>query len=156
MKASRNKTIDFPLEEGKEYLKKCVYLDSVEKIIENSTVIGDTFLALKKVKDKSIDLLIVDPPYNLNKSFHGNTFSKMQDDEYYVYTEKWIEAVKSKLKDNASLYVCCDWRSGLIIGDILDKKLILRNLFIFSNLSQRVCRSVPRGWQYGFDLRTGP
>ena len=127
MKANRNKTIDFSLEEGKEYLKKCVYLDSVKEIKENSTVIGDTFEALKKVKDKSIDLLIVDPPYNLNKSFHGNTFNKMQDDEYYVYTEKWIKAIKPKLKENASIYVCCDWRSSLVIGGILDKHFILRN-----------------------------
>ena len=127
MKSERNKTIEFSLEEGKKYLEKCVYLDKVKSIEVNSTVIGDTFEALKKVKDKSVDLLICDPPYNLNKSFHGNNFSKMNEDDYYVYTKRWIDAVRPKLKDNASLYVCCDWQSSLIIGGLIDKHFILRN-----------------------------
>ena len=79
MKSKRNKTIDFSLEQAKEYLDGCVYADKVEKITPNSVVIGDTFASLKKIADKSVDLLIVDPPYNMDKAFHGNGFKKMQD-----------------------------------------------------------------------------
>lgn len=127
MKSERNKTIDFSLEEGKEFLDNCIDVNKVKEIPECVTVLGDAYLALEKIKDKSVDLLIVDPPYNLDKDFHGNVFSKRRDADYAIYTEKWIKAVKNKLKDTASVYVCCDWKSALVIGGIVDEHFILRN-----------------------------
>ena len=124
MKSVRNKTIDFPIECADEYLKKVVVEKDVKSIGPNCTVLGDTFKALTKIDDKSIDLLIVDPPYNLDKNFHGNDFKKRGLEEYAFYTEKWIEAIKPKLKGTASLYVCCDWQSALVIGQIIDKHFI--------------------------------
>ena len=127
MKSLRNKTIDFSLEEGEKYLKNCVNASELKGGQVNLTVLGDTFTALKGVSDESVDLLIVDPPYNLDKSFHGNTFKKSGFDAYAKYTEKWIDAVIPKLKKTASIYVCCDWESSVVIGQILAKKFILRN-----------------------------
>ena len=124
MKSTRNKTIDFDLNEGKVYLDNCIKeQDYCEQI--NCTVLGDSFSVLKKIKDKSIDLLVVDPPYNLDKNFHGSNFKKLGFKEYADYTEKWITAIKGKLKDTASLYVCCDWKSALVIGEIIDKEIEL-------------------------------
>lgn len=127
MKSLRNKTIDFSLEEGEKYLKNCVKASELKNGQVNLTVLGDTFTALKGVSDESVDLLIVDPPYNLDKSFHGNTFKKSGFDIYAKYTEKWIDAVIPKLKKTASIYVCCDWESSVVIGQILANKFILRN-----------------------------
>lgn len=127
MKSNRNKTIDFTIEEGKEYLEKVIEVDDYDGKKVNCTLLGDAFCAIEKMQDKSIDLLIVDPPYNLDKDFHGNGFKKQSNDKYAVYTKKWIDAVKPKLKDTASVYVCCDWRSALTIGVILDENFILRN-----------------------------
>lgn len=127
-KSTRNKTIDFNLSEAREYIDACVKIEDVRDAIEpNSVVIGDTFSAIKKIRDKSIDLLIVDPPYNMDKEFHGEKFKKQDKDEYDEYTFLWLNAVLPKLKDNASVYVCCDWKSSLSIGNVLDGKLILRN-----------------------------
>ena len=127
MKSIRNKTIDFALENATEQLSKCLIEKDLKEISINSVVVGDTFKALKKIKDKSVDLLIVDPPYNMRKTFHGNDFNKMQDQEYQKYTEEWIQAVLPKLKDTASVYVCCDWESSLVIGNVLKRYFILRN-----------------------------
>ncbi len=141
MKSNRNKTIDFPLEEGKEYLERVIYLDKTESISQNSTVCADTFDALKKIPDKSVDLLIVDPPYNLDKDFHGNGFKALKLGEYAEYTKKWIDAVKNKLKDTASLYVCCDWKSALVIGQILSENFILRNRITWQREKGRGAKS---------------
>ncbi len=127
MKSKRNKTIDFAIENASKQLAKCVIEKDVEQIKLNSIVIGDTFKALQKIDEQSVDLLIVDPPYNMRKTFHGNGFNKMQDQEYQKYTEEWIEAVLPKLKDTASIYVCCDWESSLVIGNVLKRYFILRN-----------------------------
>lgn len=127
MKSERNKTIDFPIEMAESYLNKCVKQESVDVLPVNSIVIGDAYAALEKLPDKSVDLLVVDPPYNLDKYFHGNAFKKRGHEEYAKYTEEWISAVLPKLKDTASVYVCCDWKSALVIGRVLDRNFILRN-----------------------------
>ena len=127
MKSPKNKTIDFTLEQAGEYTARLILPEKVEKIPQNCTVNGDAYLSLDKVENGSVDLLIVDPPYNLDKNFHGNGFKKRSEEEYADYTQKWIDAVKPKLKETASIYVCCDWRSALVIGSILAKNFILRN-----------------------------
>ena len=141
MKSNRNKTIDFPLEQANEFLSSCVYEKTVDEIELNSTVIGDTFSALEKVKDNSVDLLIVDPPYNLDKEFHGNNFKKSNNEKYREYTEKWLEKVTKKLKNTASIYVCCDWKSALVIGNVLDEKFILRNRITWQREKGRGAKS---------------
>lgn len=127
MKSERNKTIDFDLKTGERYLKNCIDVNKVDQIQPNSVVIGDAFDALSKIKDNSVDLLIVDPPYNLDKNFHGNGFKKQSGEKYAKYTADWIQRVKAKLKNTASIYVCCDWESALVIGPILNEHFILRN-----------------------------
>lgn len=126
-KSQRNKTIDFPLNQAKEYLDRCVEVKDFNSEMKNVTVIGDFFQVLDKISDNSIDLLIVDPPYNLSKNFHGNAFKKTDIEKYTEYTRQWIEKVKPKLKKTASLYVCCDWKSAISLGQVIDENFILRN-----------------------------
>ncbi len=141
MKSNRNKTIDFPLEQSEKYISKCIIEEQVKEIKSNSIVIGDAYKSLEKISDKSVDLLIVDPPYNMDKSFHGNSFKKTDDKEYAKYTESWINAVMPKLKKTASVYVCCDWKSALVIGGILDKYFILRNRITWQREKGRGAKS---------------
>ena len=134
MKSDRNKTIDFPLEEAEEYLKNCITEKDLSVqgsgkgyVPVNKTVIGDMFAVSDMLPDKFADLIIADPPYNLDKSFHGDRFRKMDCAGYADYTEKWLGAVKRKLKDNGSIYVCCDWRSSVVIAPLIEKYFVLRN-----------------------------
>ncbi len=141
MKSQRNKTIDFVVDEKNEYLKRCVVAKDLERGQLNKIVVGDAFVGLKGVEDNSVDLLIVDPPYNLTKNFHGNGFKKTDCNEYLEYTENWINAVKSKLKETASIYVCCDWRSALVIGSLIDKHFVLRNRITWQREKGRGAKS---------------
>lgn len=129
MKADRNKTIDISVEEGNEYLKKCPVISKKTELIEvlDRTIVGDTFEVLKLLPEKSVDLLIVDPPYNLDKDFHGNKFKKTSDEIYIEYTKKWIGLVKPLLKENATVYVCCDWISSAPIFMVLKEHFNIQN-----------------------------
>lgn len=128
-KSLKNKTIDFDLNVGEKYLKNAVYFDNSLKFTDliNKNIIGDTFNVLDHIENNSIDLLIVDPPYNLRKNYHGNIFNEKNTKEYADYTEKWISKIKPKLKDNGSIYVCCDWKSSMIIGPVLSKYFNIKN-----------------------------
>lgn len=121
-KAARNKTIDFTIEEGKEYCDRCIHVADVVPNVENMLnkfIVGDCIEVMEKLPEKFVDLLVVDPPYNLAKDYHGNKFNRKSQDEYREYTIKWLEKVIPLLKDTASIYVCCDWKSSLVIGDVL-------------------------------------
>ena len=144
MKSERNKTIDFTLEQATEYLQKCLDGKTITHIPDNSTIIGDSFENVKKLADSSIDLLIVDPPYNLRKFYHGNSFNKMTMGEYAIYTQKWVDAIYPKLKSTASIYVCCDWESSLVIGGVLASKFIVRNRITWQ---REKGRGAKRNWK---------
>ncbi len=141
MKSKRNKTIDFPIDKADKYLSKCAKVSAAAKLEPNVIAIGDAFDALKKIKDRSVDLLIVDPPYNLSKDFHGKTFKKMDGEKYAEYTRAWISAVLPKLKETASVYVCCDWISSLEIGKLIAENFILRNRITWEREKGRGAKS---------------
>ena len=129
MKSKRNKTIDLSVEEGREYLQRCVAVTEPAALdaVLDKTILGDTFAVLPLLPEKSVDLLIVDPPYNLDKAFGEHDFSRMTDEAYADYTERWLSLVKSLLKPDASVYVCCDWQSSPVIGMALQKHFTVRN-----------------------------
>jgi len=144
IKARRNKTIDTPLAEGRDYLKRCLRIDKpVEDLggCLDKTIIGDTFEVTGFLPEGSVDLIIADPPYNLTKSYHGTTFSRQTTDDYEAYTRSWLSAVTPLLKEEGTLYVCCDWESSLIIGRVLGEFLQIRNRITWQRDKGRGARS---------------
>ena len=129
MKAARNKTIELTAEEGAEYLARCLRPTGPLSLPEvlNRTLCGDSFEILPLLPRGFADLLIADPPYNLDKDFHGSRFSRMDDAAYEAYTIQWLDAALPCLKPDGSVYVCCDWRSGAVIGRVLESRLHVRN-----------------------------
>lgn len=129
MKAARNKTIDMSIEEGKQYLDRCISISEptgIEAIL-NKTILGDCLDVIPLLPESFIDLLIVDPPYNLDKDFHGKKFKKTSDDIYEEYTETWVKVILPHLKKDATIYVCCDWVSSPSIGRVLKKYFHIQN-----------------------------
>ncbi len=150
MKAQRNKTIDYSVKQLSEHLSRCITLKgkvSVEDVTDK-TIIGDTFSTLKYLPDNFIDLLIVDPPYNLDKQFGKSKFSKMSQEDYADYTEKWLKAVLPKLKESASVYVCCDWKSAIVIAPVLQKYLDIKNRITWQREKGRGAKS---NWKNGME-----
>lgn len=149
--SGRNKTIKTSIQEGMMYLERCLRItepvQDVSAIIDR-TICGDTFVTLPLLPEKCVDLLIADPPYNLTKHYHGNTFSKKDTSEYEIYTRKWVEAVYPLLKDNASMYVCCDWESSLIIGGVLSELFTIRNRITWQREKGRGCSD---NWKNGME-----
>ncbi|MCQ2609262.1 MAG: hypothetical protein MJ151_00475 [Lachnospiraceae bacterium] len=129
MKAERNKTIDFELKDGMEYFNRCLSINksvNIDEII-NKTICGDLFEVIDNIPENSIDLIIADPPYNLDKNFHGNKFKKTSNDDYIEYTRSWIKKVAPLLKENGTIYVCCDWKCSGAIESVLKEFFIVQN-----------------------------
>ena len=125
--ASRNRTLRLSPEEEERYLARSFCPDSLPQNPRNLTICGDSFEVLKKLPPQSIDLCIADPPYNLTKQYGDKVFARCDAEEYRDFTEKWLELVLPLLKPTASLYVCSDWKSSLIIGPLLADRIHLRS-----------------------------
>jgi site-specific DNA-methyltransferase (adenine-specific) len=83
--------------------------------IINKTINQDLFEALDFLPESFIDLLFVDPPYNLAKDFNGHKFNKMTIDAYCEYIESWLKKLVPLLKKDASIYICGDYHSSTSI-----------------------------------------
>ena len=148
MKAERNKTIDFLPEDAPEYLARCLRVteDVPLDAVCGRTICGDTFQVAPHLPRGFADLLIVDPPYNLTKDFSGGGFRRTTDANYAAFTRAWIELLLPLLKPDASVYVCCDWRSSPVIGMTLKDYFRLQNRITWQ---REKGRGAQRNWKNG-------
>ena len=92
------------------------------------TVRGDQSVdAIPCLPDNFVDLLILDPPYNLDKSFNQNKFKSLPSDEYAAWIDSWLGSLRRVLKTTASIYLCSDWRSSSAIQQVIEKYFIVQN-----------------------------
>ncbi len=130
IKSARNKTIDTPVSEGAAFLSRCIAVTEKQHDItplKDKTIQGDSFAVLPLLPEKSMDLIVADPPYNLTKNFCTTTFSQKKAADYEAYTRQWLSLTEPLLKNTGSIYVCCDWKSSLIIGSVLEEFFTVRN-----------------------------
>ena len=128
-KAPRNKTIELSPAEEKIYLKRCIKLkeDTALSNVLDKTIYQDSLKAIDFLPDKCIDLMIVDPPYNLTKNFGSSTFRETDISSYKKWLNSWLKKTVRILKDNASIYICADWKTSIAIPEIAGKYFILQN-----------------------------
>ncbi len=88
---------------------------------------ADTLTAIDHFPAKCVDLLFLDPPYNLDKDFQGSKFTRLSDADYLAYLESWFPRVLRLLKENASVYLCGDWRCCAAMYTVMSRHLLLRN-----------------------------
>ncbi|MCL2212260.1 MAG: site-specific DNA-methyltransferase [Oscillospiraceae bacterium] len=126
MKSARNKTISLLKDEEQSYLTKCLPYCS-NKNTSNTIIHGDAMGVLPTLPQKTVDLLIVDPPYNLDKKYGSTPFRQTSNEEYIKFTREWIEKAVPSLKPHASIYVCADWKTSLVIGAVLSDYFVIQN-----------------------------
>lgn len=73
---------------------------------QHKIINGDSIKVLKEfVEDNSIDLIFIDPPYNIGKNFNGHKDKWDKDEDYLEWCYEWLQLCINKLKKNGSLYV---------------------------------------------------
>ncbi|MBR1600844.1 MAG: site-specific DNA-methyltransferase [Alphaproteobacteria bacterium] len=139
----RNKTISLDSKEEVALLRQAIKFSTRKKItdLNNKIVWQDTFYALRYLPDSFVDLMVVDPPYNLTKNFGNRTFKQMQSDDYCKWLDKWLSKIKRILKPNASLYICTDWRSSIMLPQIACKYFVLQNRISWEREKGRAARN---------------
>ena len=128
-RARRNRTLICEPEELARFSTKIFYVDRpvlFEDII-GKIICGDTFDIAKNLPKKFVDLLILDPPYNLSKNYNGHFFKEKDKVDYQEWFDSALTSLIPILKQTATIYVCSDWKTSTIIAPILEKFFYVRN-----------------------------
>jgi site-specific DNA-methyltransferase (adenine-specific) len=129
VRANRNKTITIGEAERQRYSRDLTWICEPVEIdtIENTIVNQDIYQVLDSLPNSFADLLILDPPYNLTKTFNFTTFRKKSIPKYAEWFESLLVKLLPTLKNNASVYVCSEWYSSTAVHLVLEKYLKVRN-----------------------------
>ena len=127
--STRNKTITLTEAEIHALEERLLVARSPLSLSEvvNRTILGDALEVIDCLPMRFADLLFVDPPYNMSKVFGEVSFKRMASSDYEEWVRSWFSKILSKLKPNASIYVCGDWRSSSSLFRVLSEYVHVRN-----------------------------
>lgn len=132
-RAPRNRTLTLSNNEKKEYRQRLLKLTkpvSLEQLL-NKVVNQDIFEAADLLPLNFVDLLFIDPPYNLAKTFNMHSFRQLSVRKYMEWMESWLHKMIRLLKSTASVYICGDWRSSSAIHLLCEKYFTIRSRITF-------------------------
>jgi len=132
-RAPRNRTLILTDVDRKELSRKLISIEEKTTLsqITNKTINQDLFTVLDFLPDNFVDLLFVDPPYNLTKTFNSNTFKEMKTKDYIEWIDSWLSKLIRTLKKTASIYICGDYRSSGAIQQVGEKYFKVRNRIVW-------------------------
>lgn len=91
----------------------------------------DIIEGLNKINNSTIDLLFIDPPYNLGKKYKGTSDLWINDESYLNWCYEWLELAIKKLKTNGSLYFMCSTQYMAYFDIFLRKKMHILSRIIW-------------------------
>lgn len=127
-KAGRNRTITVSESERPMLDKLISSVDNLKCNFNDDMIVNaDIFDSLDYIPDDYFDLIIIDPPYNLDKNFHGKKFTAMKPEDYEDYLRSWFYKVCDKLKPCGTLYMCGDWKCSSSLQRVIEERLTVVN-----------------------------
>lgn len=117
VRAARNQTLTLTKEEEALYRSRLISLSAPASIdeIRDKVICQDLMQAFPFIPDHFADLVVIDPPYNIQRQFGDFKTGHRSDKDYYEYIMQWLPNVLKWLKPEGSIYICCDWASSPVI-----------------------------------------
>ena len=85
-------------------------------------ICGDAIEVMKTLPTNSVDLIVTDPPYNLNKNY-GNNKDNLEFVDYLEFSRNWLKEADRLLKPNGTIYIFMGVRYISYIYEILEQDL---------------------------------
>lgn len=132
-RAPRNRTLELNDKEISKYKRRLSKINNPASVNEilNKTIQQDIFEVLDLLPNAFVDLVFVDPPYNLNKTFNLTSFKEMESEKYERWLDSWISKMVRLLKKTSSVYICGDWKSSGAIFNVARKYFEIQNRITF-------------------------
>lgn len=123
---------EFSMKDIKGILPPTKKINSSKKKLSETNILlnSDVLTGLKKISDNSIDLALIDPPYNLAITY-GKFKDNMRDDEYYEWTKQWVDQIFRVLNKNGILFLVNIPRWSLELFPYLLKNLNFKGWIVW-------------------------
>lgn len=105
------------------------------------TIWGECLTVAKSLPSSFVDLLILDPPYNLTKDFNGRRFAQRAVEAYTAWLDQIVTVLVPLLKPTASIYICGDWLSSASIFTVAAAHFTVRNRITWEREKGRGARA---------------
>jgi len=128
-RAPRNRTLTCDEEERAILASNLITLERKTSVagLRDQIVNQDFFTAVQYLPAGFVDLLVVDPPYNLSKDYNGSQFRVKAGSGYQDWFRGVFEQLQPTLAPHATVYVCSDWKTSILIAPILQEFFDIRN-----------------------------
>lgn len=93
----------------------------------NSIICGDCLEIMKDIPDKSIDLVLTDPPYGIN---YKGSVGSIENDKDLDWLKDFFKQINRVLKDNTNLYIYTSIKHSDIFIREFKKHFDFKNLLI--------------------------
>lgn len=98
---------------------------------------GDCLELMKEIPDKSIDLIVTDPPYLMNyrsnRRVKQDKFNYIKNDkENYSLIVDYVGECKRILKDDSAIYLFCSWHKIDFFKQEFEKHFNLKNIIVWN------------------------
>lgn len=145
-RAPQNRTITLTEEEQAVYKQRLLQIDKPVELPEviDHTINQDLFQVIDFLPQQSVDLLFIDPPYNLNKTFNSSSFKKKNLDNYAAWLDACLAGLEGMLKPTSSIYICCDWQSSPAVFEVVKNRFQVRNRITWE---REKGRGASRNWK---------
>lgn len=140
-RAPRNRTITLTDTDRENFRSGLLTPENVPDSPLDCTILGDCLVVAARLQKGTVDLLILDPPYNLNRRFGENTFSKRPVDEYTEWLGTVLDALLPLMKPTGTVYICGDWHTSASIFEAASSRLRIRNRITWEREKGRGAKS---------------
>jgi site-specific DNA-methyltransferase (adenine-specific) len=141
--AKLNRTLQIDEKEIRKYRSRLIKLDKQVNLnsITNKIINSELLEVIDFFPENFVDLLFIDPPYNLNKKFNERLFKEMELQDYEAWLDSWLSRLIKVLKKNSSIYICGDWKSSSSIFRVSSKYFQVRNRITWEREKGRGARA---------------
>ena len=128
-RAPRNRTLACGVEEIARLSANILHADKLapDSDVRGKIICGDTLEVAGKLPRAFVDLLVLDPPYNLSKNYNGRRFREKDKAEYQAWFRRVVELLLPTLKRAATVYACADWKTSILIAPVLEAHFRVRS-----------------------------
>ncbi len=145
-RAPRNRTLNLTAAEQQQYQQTLLQVNapiSVEQLA-NRTICQELEQVLSWLPTGFVDLLFIDPPYNLSKVFGQERSRQRSPLDYEQWVDAWFSRLIPLLKPQASVYLCGDWQTSLSLYQVASRYLKIRNRITWE---REKGRAAERNWK---------
>ena len=112
---------------------KCDFQETIFEKNGHKIYWGDSLNILQnQISDQSVDLIFIDPPYNIGKNFNGLKDKWKNDDDYLTWCYQWIDLCIQKLKPNGSMYIMTSTQFMPYFDIFIRKKMEILSRIVWS------------------------